>query len=73
MSAIALDKGVVKCFVHARDLLELLETIDVPTDEGLMLAIEEAEGEVKMGRAGPLKEFVMKLSSKIIEVDELVK
>lgn len=62
MATISIDKEVIERIVQTRDLLdELLETIDVITDKELMLAIEEAEEEVKQGETRPLKEFVKEL------------
>jgi len=62
MATISLDKEVIEHIMQTRDLLEeLLETIDVVTDEKLMLAIEEAEEEVKRGKTRPLKSFVKEL------------
>ena len=62
MATITLDKEVVERITQTRDLLEeLLETIDVITDEELMLAIEEAEEEAKRGETRALKEFAREL------------
>jgi len=62
MATISIDKDVIKRISQTRDLLdELLETIDVITDEELMRAIEEAEKEVKRGETQPLKSFVKEL------------
>jgi len=62
MATITFDKEVVERITQTRDLLEeLLETIDVITDEELMLAIEEAEEEAKRGETRPLKEFAREL------------
>ena len=62
MATITFDKEVVERITQTRDLLEeLLETIDVITDEELMLAIEEAEEEAKRGETRALKEFAKEL------------
>ena len=62
MATITFDKEVVERITQTRDLLEeLLETIDVITDEELMLAIEEAEEEAKRGETRALKEFAREL------------
>jgi len=62
MATISIDKELIDSIAQTRDLLEeLLETIDVITDEELMLAIEEAEEEVKRGETRPLKEFAKEL------------
>ncbi len=62
MTSITVDKEIVDRITQTRDLLdELLETIDVITDEGLMLAIEEADKEAKRGETRPLREFAKEL------------
>lgn len=62
MVSISLDKEVVERLTQIRDLLEeLLETIDVVTDEELMLAIKEAGGEVREGKSRPLTELAKEL------------
>jgi len=59
MATISIDKDVIERISQTRDLLdELLETIDVITDEELMRAIEEAEEEIRQGKVRPLKEFL---------------
>ena len=60
--AITIDKEIVERITQTHDLLEeLLETIDVITDEELMRAIEAAEEEAKRGKTRPLKEFAKEL------------
>jgi len=68
MVKVVLDERQVELLRRARDLIdELLETLEVASDEELMEGIREAEEDIRAGRIKDYGEMVKKLK----EVGEL--